>query len=93
MSDFSLTELNSQMADMRAYWLTWGDGSYGVDDELVLYHSGLGGSLFNGVLRVGDHSLDDAMAMAEKTFSGLDWRWWFGADSDPDSVRGLLKAG
>jgi ribosomal protein S18 acetylase RimI-like enzyme len=89
----SLDDLAPQLANLRAHWLAWGDGSYPMDGDLALYRSGLPARLLNGVLTVRGRPLDEAVTEAEKVLAGLNWRWWVGPDSDPGTAEGLTERG
>jgi ribosomal protein S18 acetylase RimI-like enzyme len=76
----------------RAYLLGW-DPDRPPDSGLAIYRSGVPHWTLNGVLRVRDHDLDDAVATARRRLDGLPWLWWVGPDSDPDVADGLVARG
>jgi len=76
----------------RAYLLGW-DPDRPADSDLAIYRSGVPHWTLNGVLRVRDHDLDDAIAVARHRLDGLPWLWWVGPDSDPGVADGLVARG
>ena len=86
-------DLPPQLANLRAHWLAWGDGSCEVGADLSLYRSGIQHGLFNGVLRVHGRDPGEAAAEAEEALSGVPWNWWIGPDSDPGVAEVLQSRG
>ncbi|MDP9793864.1 ribosomal protein S18 acetylase RimI-like enzyme [Catenuloplanes nepalensis] len=78
----------------RAYWMGWDGGSGGDPDAgLPIYRSGVPHALLNGVLRVRDRPIGDAIEEARERLAGVRWIWWAGADSDPGTAEALLAHG
>jgi GNAT superfamily N-acetyltransferase len=88
----SIHDTQPQLSNLRSYWLGWGS-SDGVDDDLPIYHSGLPHPLLNGVLRVRDQSVDNALARARQRLGRTPHLWWIGADSAPGTLEQLLARG
>ncbi|WP_344440884.1 GNAT family N-acetyltransferase [Kitasatospora nipponensis] len=88
----SLHDISPQMANLRAHWLAWG-GSDSIQDDLVVYRSGLQHGLLNGVLRLSGRSVPEAAADAEQQLANLPWRWWVGPDSDAGVAEALRERG
>ncbi|GAA3436888.1 GNAT family N-acetyltransferase [Kutzneria kofuensis] len=84
--------LESLLAAHLAYLLSW-DPDRPEDSDLAMYRSGVPHWTLNGVVRVRDHDLDDAVAEASSHFAGLPWLWWVGPDSDASVADGLLARG
>jgi ribosomal protein S18 acetylase RimI-like enzyme len=94
LSGTQLDDLRPLLAAHRSYWLGWDDGTEAdIDADLVIYRSGIAGALQNGVLRVRQMPIDDAVRTARERLSGLPWLWWVGADSDPGTAEALVAAG
>jgi ribosomal protein S18 acetylase RimI-like enzyme len=87
----SIHDLEPQLAANRRYWCGWA-GSL-PDTDLPNYRTDIGHPLLNGVLRVHNRPLDDAIDEATKWLAGSVWSWWVGADSDKGTAEGLLARG
>jgi ribosomal protein S18 acetylase RimI-like enzyme len=87
----SIHDLQPQLAANRRYWCGWAGTS--PDDDLPIYRTGFGNRLLNGVLRVRDRPLDEAVAEARQRLAGSSWLWWVGADSNEGTAEGLLARG
>ncbi|MCE7010236.1 GNAT family N-acetyltransferase [Kibdelosporangium philippinense] len=81
-------DLDPQLANCRDYWLGWGIADRSAD-SLVYYRSGLANPMLNGVLRLSDDNVDDAIAQ----LAGVPWVWWVGPDSAPETARRLTDRG
>lgn len=92
VTSLSVQELLPQMANLRAHWLAWG-GSMSVDEDLVVYRSGLQHRLLNGVLRLRGRSVPEVASDAERQLAGVPWRWWIGPDSDTGVAEALRDRG
>src|SRR3954452_6280305 len=88
----SLRDVVPQMANLRAHWLAWG-GSEAIEDDVVVYRSGLRHGLLNGVLRVRGRRVPEAAAEVERQLADVPWRWWVGPDSDAGVAEALLERG
>ncbi|WP_459837437.1 GNAT family N-acetyltransferase [Catenuloplanes niger] len=78
----------------RAYWTGWSGAAGGDPDaDLPIYRSEIPHALLNGVLRVRDRPIGDAIAEARARLAGVRWVWWAGADSDPGTAEALLAHG
>ncbi|MEU8381831.1 GNAT family N-acetyltransferase [Streptosporangium sp. NPDC048865] len=91
----SVRDLQPQLAANRRYW-TGLAGAGGADDPgagLPIYRTGVAHPLMNGVLRVRDVPLDDAVAEARRRLDGSVWAWWVGADSDEGTAERLVARG
>jgi GNAT superfamily N-acetyltransferase len=88
----SIYEIEPQLGNLRAYWLSWGSSNDPADD-LQIFRSGLPHPLLNGVTRLRKHPLDEAVAEARHRLDGMPGVWWVGQDSDPDVADGLLARG
>jgi ribosomal protein S18 acetylase RimI-like enzyme len=88
----SLRDVVPQMANLRAHWLAWG-GSEAIQDDVVVYRSGLRHGLLNGVLRVRGRRVPEAAAEVERQLADVPWRWWVGPDSDAGVAEALLERG
>ncbi|WP_433113755.1 GNAT family N-acetyltransferase [Micromonospora sp. CA-246542] len=91
MATTSIYDLQPQLAANRRYWTGW-DGSE-PDTDLPIYRTGLPQGLLNGVLRVRNRPLDDAVEEAMGQLAGSRWSWWVGADSDVGTAEGLFALG
>lgn len=87
----ALHELAPQLEANRRYWTGWAGSD--PDAGLTIYRSGIGHSLLNGVLRVRDRPLDQAVEQAKAELAGTRWVWWAGPDSDEGTADGLLALG
>lgn len=87
----SIHDLGPQLAANRRYWCGWAGVS--PDGDLPIYRTDLGNDLLNGVLRVHNRPLDEAIAEAKEQLAGSRWFWWVGADSDDGTAEGLLARG
>src|SRR5689334_16180666 len=85
-------DISLHMANLRAHWLAWG-GSDSIQEDLVVYRSGLQHRLLNGVLRLSGRSVSEAAADAERQLANVPWRWWVGPDSDVGVAEALQKRG
>ncbi|GAA2216020.1 GNAT family N-acetyltransferase [Nonomuraea monospora] len=95
LKPLSIRDLQPQLAANRWYW-TGLAGAGGADDpgtDLPIYRTGVAHPLMNGVLRVRDMPLDDAVAVARQRLDGSVWAWWVGADSDEGTAEGLMARG
>lgn len=91
MNSTSIHDLESQLAANRRFWCGWAAAE--PEADLTIYRSEIPHPLFNGVLRVQNRSLDDAVAQAKKQLAGTTWSWWVGDDSDEGTAEGLLARG
>ncbi|MGW4641081.1 GNAT family N-acetyltransferase [Sphaerisporangium sp. NPDC004334] len=91
MTTLSIHDLEPQLAANRRFWCGWaGDRP---DTDLTLYRTDVDHVLFNGVLRVCDQPLDQAVEKAKKHLAGTRWSWWVSADSDEGTADGLAARG
>ncbi|WP_326626772.1 GNAT family N-acetyltransferase [Nonomuraea fuscirosea] len=91
----SIRDLQPQLAANRRYW-TGLAGAGNADDPsagLPIYRTGIAHLLMNGVLRVRDVPLDDAVSEARQRLDGSVWAWWVGADSAEGTAEGLMARG
>ena len=91
MTEESIHDLEPQLAANRAFWCGW-VGSL-PDTDLPVYRANIDHALFNGVLRIRNRSLDEAIDDARKQLSGSRWSWWVGSDSDKGTADALLARG
>ncbi|HUN33158.1 MAG TPA: GNAT family N-acetyltransferase [Trebonia sp.] len=87
----SINDLPPQLAANRRFWC--GFAGADPDADLAIYRSGIGTGLHNGVLRVRDWPLDEAVEKAGNELADVSWSWWVGADSDPGTASGLIARG
>jgi GNAT superfamily N-acetyltransferase len=87
----SIHDLEPQLTANRRFWTGWADAD--PDVELPIYRSDLPHPLFNGVMRVRDVPLDEAVAEARRQLTGSSWSWWVGDDSDEGVADYLLAHG
>ncbi|WP_127509589.1 GNAT family N-acetyltransferase, partial [Actinoplanes solisilvae] len=87
----TINDLEWQLAANRRYWTSW-NGEL-PDNDLTVYRTGIHHNLLNGVLRVRNRPLKDAIDEAHEQLDGSRWGWWVGADSDEATVDGLLAHG
>ncbi|GIG02921.1 GNAT family N-acetyltransferase [Catellatospora citrea] len=87
----TLHDLGLQLAANRQYWAGWAGAD--PDADLAVYRSDIRHGMLNGVLRVRDRPLDEAITEARQRLAGSRWVWWVGADSDEGTAEGLLAAG
>jgi hypothetical protein len=95
LKSLAIRDLQPQLAANRRYW-TGLAGAGGADDpgaDLPIYRTGIAHPLMNGVLRVREVPLDDAVAEARQRLDGSGWAWWVGADSDEGTAEGLMARG
>src|SRR3954447_8343001 len=91
MNNVSLHDIHRQLAANRRYWTGWsGDDP---DTEVPTYRTNITHPLLNGVLRVRDRPLDEAVARARQRLDGSVWSWWVGPDSDEGTAEGLVARG
>ena len=88
----SIWDLSPQLANLRSYWLGWGSPD-SPDADLPIFRSGLPHPLLNGVLRVRNTPLDDAVAEMRRRLGAVPSVWWVGPDSDPGVADGLRARG
>ncbi|GGL05647.1 acetyltransferase [Sphaerisporangium melleum] len=88
----STTDLRPQFDNARDYYLSLGHADRS-DGDPALYRSGVPHSLLNGVLRLGDKDVDEALAEARGRLDGVPWWWWIGADSRSGVEEALLTRG
>jgi GNAT superfamily N-acetyltransferase len=91
MTTQSIHDLEPQLAANRRYWCGWSGDL--PDTELPIYRTDLTHGLLNGVLRVRNRPLDEAIANAGTRLAGSVWNWWVGADSDEGTAEGLIARG
>ncbi|GFJ93678.1 hypothetical protein [Phytohabitans rumicis] len=91
----SIHDLEPQLAANRRYWTGWAGvgGADEPDADVPIYRTDIPHSLLNGVLRIRNQSLDQAVETAKQRLAGSVWRWWVGADSDAGTADGLLALG
>jgi ribosomal protein S18 acetylase RimI-like enzyme len=87
----SIDDLQPQLAANRRFWCGYANADPGTD--LTIYRSGIDFPLHNGVMRVRNWPLDQAIEKARQELSGVPWSWWVGADSDEGTAEGLLALG
>ncbi len=91
MNVHSIHDLAPQLAANRRYWCGWAGSQ--PDTDLPSYRTDIEHPLLNGVLRVRNQPLDEAIDAATKQLAGSVWSWWVGADSDEGTAEGLLARG
>lgn len=91
MNADSIYDLEPQLAANRAFWCGW-VGSL-PDTDLPVYRSNIEHALFNGVLRIRNRPLDEAIDDARKQLTGSRWSWWVGPDSAEGTADALLARG
>lgn len=91
MTAHTLHDLPPQLAANRYYWCGWSGDQ--PDTDLPIYRSDVRHGLLNGVLRVRNRPLDEAVEEARRVLAGSRWLWWVGDDSDPGTAEGLLARG
>lgn len=91
MTQPAIHDLLPQLAANRRYWTGWSGAE--PDADLVIYRTNLTHPLLNGVLRVRDQPLDEAIQEAQEQLKGATWSWWAGVDSDDGTADGLLARG
>lgn len=64
-----------------------------VSAGALLYRSGLGHPLMNGVMRWQGHDLEGTVAGARAHLAGVPWFWWAGPDSSPGTGSALEASG
>ncbi|GIJ48397.1 acetyltransferase [Virgisporangium aliadipatigenens] len=89
----NLHDLEPHLAANRHYWASWDRSGVGPDSALPIYRTGITQPLFNGVLRLRDRPLPEAIGEAKRRLDGARWAWWVAADSDPGTAEGLLAHG
>jgi ribosomal protein S18 acetylase RimI-like enzyme len=87
----SIYDLEPQLAANRRFWAGWAGSP--SDTNLPLYRTDIQHVLLNGVLRIRNRPLDEAVEEARKRLAGSTWLWWVGADSDEGTMEGLLARG
>jgi ribosomal protein S18 acetylase RimI-like enzyme len=90
MNSNRVYHLEPQLAENRRFWAGWSGSD--PDADLAIYRAGIPHQIFNGVLRVRQWSLDEAVAETKRQLAGLPWVWWVGEDSDAgvaDRLRGM----
>ncbi|WP_426507466.1 GNAT family N-acetyltransferase [Dactylosporangium sp. McL0621] len=87
----AIHDLQPQLTANRRYWSGWASSS--PDTDLPIYRTGIQQGLLNGVLRIRNRGLDEAIEEARRQLAGTQWSWWVGADSDEGTAEGLLARG
>ncbi|GAA2655006.1 GNAT family N-acetyltransferase [Paractinoplanes durhamensis] len=88
----SIHDLEPQLAANRRYWSGW-DGGGSLDDDLPIYRTDIQHVLLNGVLRVRNQPIEEAIVEARKRLTGSRWSWWVQQDSDEGIAESLLAHG
>jgi ribosomal protein S18 acetylase RimI-like enzyme len=88
---YPIHDLEPQLAANRAFWSGW-RGSR-PDSDPPIYRTDLTHGLLNGVVRVRNQPLDEAIDDARQQLAGTPWSWWVGDDSDPGTAEGLIARG
>jgi ribosomal protein S18 acetylase RimI-like enzyme len=91
MTTTSLHDLEPQFAANRRYWSGWAGTE--PDGDLPTYRTDIDHVLLNGVLRIRNRPLDEAVAQAKRSLAGSRWSWWVSKDSDQGTAEGLLARG
>ncbi|MET7397549.1 GNAT family N-acetyltransferase [Dactylosporangium sp. NPDC005572] len=91
MTTHSIHDVASQLAANRRYWCGWAGAR--SDTDLPTYRTDITHGLLNGVLRIRNRPLDEAIEEARQQLAGSMWNWWVGADSDEGTADGLLARG
>jgi ribosomal protein S18 acetylase RimI-like enzyme len=91
MQTNSIHDLQPQLTANRSYWSGW--ASSAPDTDLPIYRTEIRQPLLNGVLRIRNRGLDEAIEEARQQLAGTRWSWWVGADSDEGTAEGLLARG
>ena len=91
MKTVSIRDLGSQWRANRRFWASWADAD--ADADLAIYRSGIAYPLFNGVLRVRDVPIGEAIGIARTTLGDTPWAWWVGGDSAPGVADALIAHG
>ena len=91
-----LSRTDGPLENCSAYYSAYGrqEDSAGA----LLYRSGLGHPLYNGVMRWQGPDLDAAVTAARSRLADVPWFWWAGPDSSPGTssaleARGAVRAG
>ncbi|MFI8536214.1 GNAT family N-acetyltransferase [Streptomyces aquilus] len=83
----------SVFANFRQYLMGWGTHSP-AGNTVDQFRSGLATPQFNGVVRVGSVSADEADVTAvREEFASVPWWWWVGPDSPEDTADVLRRHG
>jgi ribosomal protein S18 acetylase RimI-like enzyme len=91
MTTQSIHDLEPQLAANRRYWCGWAGAP--SDTDLPTYRTDIQHVLLNGVLRIRNRPLDDAIVAAKQQLHGSPWCWWVGSDSDDGTAEGLIAHG
>jgi ribosomal protein S18 acetylase RimI-like enzyme len=91
MTRHSIHDSEPQLAANRRFWTGWAEAA--PDADLAIYRSDFPHALFNGVMRVRDVPLDEAVAEARQRLAGSSWSWWVGDDSDEGVAEHLIAHG
>lgn len=91
MTNLSVHDLEPQLAANRRFWCGWAGAQ--PDTDLPVYRSDIDHPLFNGVLRIRDRPLAEAVTEVRQRMAGARWSWWVSADSDEGTAEGLLARG
>ncbi|WP_213002426.1 GNAT family N-acetyltransferase [Winogradskya consettensis] len=87
----SIRDLEPQLAANRRYWCGWAGAA--PDDDLPIYRTDIPHPLLNGVLRVRNLPIGDAIEEAKNRLTGSAWSWWVQRDSDEGTAERLLSHG
>jgi hypothetical protein len=87
----SIHDLKPLLAANRRYWCGWAGAQ--PDTDLPIYRTDIKHGLLNGVMRVRDWPLDQAIKEANRLLTGSSWLWWVGEDSDEGTAEGLIARG
>ncbi|ETK33847.1 GNAT family N-acetyltransferase [Microbispora sp. ATCC PTA-5024] len=91
MTRHSIDDLEPQLAANRRFWTGWAGDDPDADPSI--YRSDIPHVLFNGVMHVRNHPLDEAVTEAKQRLAGSSWAWWVGGDSDEKVADHLIAHG
>ncbi|GAA0463902.1 hypothetical protein Ade02nite_30730 [Paractinoplanes deccanensis] len=74
-------DIDSFAANLRDFWLAWGNQEP-ADDDPALLRTGVPHPFLNGVLRLESGRVADVLPGVRRRFDGLPWLWHVGPDSD-----------
>lgn len=87
----SINDIEAQLSANRRYWAGWSGSD--PDADLPIYRTDIPNSVLNGVLRLRNRGVDEAVAEARGKLDGTMFSWWVGDDSDPGTAEQLIANG
>lgn len=91
MTTLNVHDIQPQLTANRRFWCGWSGADH--DSDFPLIRTGIRQPLFNGVLRLRNSPVEQAIEEARRALTGTQRSWWVGADSDEGTAEALLEHG